>query len=308
VKKDERKVGHIAYVDCFSGASGDMLLGAWLDAGLGFDDLRSDIALLGLSECEITVKRKANHGICGSKFDVHDHGHDRPAHNLSAVRRIIEASTLPEDVVTRSLLVFERLAHAEARVHGVSVDEIHFHELGAVDSLVDIVGFCVALRRMEIDTLYVSPLPVGSGMVRTEHGPLPVPAPATLDLLAEVGAPIIPSQARSELVTPTGAALLSTLGQFTQPAMHVQRVGYGFGTKEFEWPNLLRIWIGEPWQGVGPQSQLGEWTRPQATPEKDAHSHAESHGHKHSHHHPHDHDDATDHSDAAPAHAEDRTN
>ncbi len=286
-------MGHIAYVDCFSGASGDMLLGAWLDAGLSFDDLRSDIALLRLPDCELAVERKVRHGIYGAKFDVHDHGHDRPAHNLPAVRAIIESSSLPDDVIARSMQVFERLARAEARVHGVTVEEIHFHELGAVDSLVDIVGFCVALHRLEIEALYASALPVGSGVVRTEHGPLPVPAPATLALLAEAGAPIIPSAARSELVTPTGAALLGTLAQFAQPAMRVHQVGYGFGTKEFEWPNLLRVWIGEPWQSVGPQPSLAQWPRPQDAHHEHPHSHDRSHDHDHPHHHPHGHQ-ATD--------------
>jgi uncharacterized protein (TIGR00299 family) protein len=286
-----RQVSHIAYVDCFSGASGDMLLGAWLDAGLSFDELQHDVALLGLPNCELTVERKVRHGIYGTKFDVLDRGHDRPAHNLPAVRSIIEGSSLPQIVITRSLQVFERIARAEARVHGVSVEEIHFHELGAVDSLVDIVGFCVALHRLEIEALYASPLPVGSGVVRTEHGPLPVPAPATLALLAEVGAPIIPSPARSELVTPTGAALLGTLAQFVQPAMKVHQVGYGFGTKEFEWPNLLRIWIGEPWQSVSSQPSLTEWPRPQAAPHEQSHSNSHGHDHEHPHHHPHGHHD-----------------
>jgi uncharacterized protein (TIGR00299 family) protein len=281
---------YIAYVDCFSGASGDMLLGAWLDAGLSFEDLKHDIALLGLPDYDLAFERKARHGICGTKFDVHDRGHDRPAHNLSAVRAIIETSSLPDDVITPSLLVFERLARAEAAVHGVSVEEIHFHELGAVDSLVDIVGFCAALRRMEVETLYASPLPTGSGTVHTEHGPLPVPAPATLALLAEAGAPIIPSPARSELVTPTGAALLSALAQFAQPAMRVQRVGYGFGSKEFAWPNLLRIWIGEPWQQASPQSWMAEWPKAEANDEGHSHAHGHAHDHDHPHHHTHDHD------------------
>jgi len=303
------QVTKIAYVDCFSGASGDMLLGAWLDAGLSFEDLKNDLALLRLPDYELSIEHAVRHGIAGCKFDVHDRGHDRPAHNLSAVRGIVEASSLPEPVVSRSLLVFERLARAEAAVHGVSVDEIHFHELGAVDSLVDIVGFCIALHRLEIDALYASPLPVGSGVVRTEHGPLPVPAPATLALLAEAGAPIIPSQARSELVTPTGAALLGTLAQFAQPAIVVRRVGYGFGTKEFEWPNFLRIWVGEPWQrGAGPQSPLGDWPGPSRAAE--GHSSAKDqerhHGHRHDHPHPHQHPQTATHDQAPDCSPEER--
>jgi len=279
----------IAYVDCFSGASGDMLLGAWLDAGLDFEDLKRDIAALGLPDCELVCEQKVSHGIRGYKFDVQDRGHGRPAHNLQAVRAIIEASSLPDEVISRSLRVFERLAHAEAAVHGVPVEDIHFHELGAVDSLVDIVGFCAALGRMQIDALYASALPTGGGVVRTEHGLLPVPAPATLALLAEVGAPIIPSPARSEMVTPTGAALLATLAEFAQPAMKVWRVGYGFGSKEFPWPNLLRIWIGEPWQQARPNEAGPRHEHPHA------HDHDAPHHHEHAHDHPQQHDHGHDH-------------
>ena len=181
-----------------------MLLGAWLDAGLSFDDFQRDIALLGLPDCELAVERKVRHGIYGAKFDVHDHGHDRPAHNLPAVRAIIEASSLPDDVIARSMQVFERLAGAEARVHGVPVEEMRFHELGAVDWFVDIVGFCVALHRLEIEALYASPLPVGSGVVRTEHGPLPVPAPATLALWPRLARPSYPRRPGASSSRPRG--------------------------------------------------------------------------------------------------------
>ncbi|MBC7237498.1 MAG: LarC family nickel insertion protein [Chloroflexi bacterium] len=236
---------NILYVDCFSGASGDMLLGAMIDAGLGVSILEQDLARLGLSDYELRVERRVRQGISGVHVFVHDHGQDRPAHNLSAVRGVIEQSGLPDDVVANSLRVFERLAEAEARIHGSDVEEVHFHEIGAVDSLIDIVGFCVGLHRLEIGAVYASPLPLGYGTVCTEHGELPVPAPATLALLAAAGAPVLPSKANTELVTPTGAALLTTLATFCQPAMRVRRVGYGFGTKELPWPNMLRLWVGE---------------------------------------------------------------
>jgi pyridinium-3,5-bisthiocarboxylic acid mononucleotide nickel chelatase len=285
----------IAYFDCYSGASGDMLLGALLDAGLDLHDLESDLAGLGLSGYELTLTRQVRRGIAGSKLDVTDHGEQRPAHNLHAIEHILEASTLSASVASGSLRVFQRLAEAEAAVHGTTVEEIHFHEVGAVDALVDIVGFCCAIERLGVGALYVSPLPLGSGMVRTEHGLLPVPAPATLALLAAAQAPIVPSHVRAELVTPTGAALLSSLATFGQRPMAVQRVGYGFGTKEFAWPNAVRVWIGEEMETVGVLPQQGPSRDHDPVPDhvhEDAPGHSHAHGHEHEHHSPQGHGDA----------------
>lgn len=290
----------IAYFDCFSGASGDMLLGALLDAGLSFDALREDITRLRLGEVTLTCTRQLRRGISGCKFDVVDEGHDRPARNLSAIKAVLDGSDLAADVLAQSLHVFEHLAAAEARVHGVTVDEVHFHEVGAIDSLVDIVGFCAGIQRLGLEALYVSPLPTGSGVIRTEHGLLPVPAPATLALLASVQAPMVPFDARGELVTPTGAALLTTLASFEQPAMRVQAVGYGFGTKEFPWANALRIWIGEEL----PQPQRAHVARPHV---HQAHGAGHAHGHEHEHIHPHNHaeDEAHTHPHEGHAHPHD---
>jgi hypothetical protein len=276
----------IAYVDCFSGASGDMLLGALLGAGLALHDLEEDIAQLHLGEVRLTLTPQVRQGIAGWKFDVVDEGRERPAHNLGAVRRIIEGSGLPPEVIAASVRVFTRLGEAEAAVHGTTVEEVHFHEVGAVDALVDIVGFCSGVRRLGLEALYASPLPTGMGRVRTEHGLLPVPAPATLALLAAAQAPLLPApaagaewqQAQGELVTPTGAALLTTLAIFQQPPMVVQRVGYGFGSKEFPWPNLLRIWVGEAFAMPAPTS---------APAHEQDHEHAHAHGEAHDHEHAH---------------------
>jgi hypothetical protein len=278
---------HIAYFDCFSGASGDMLLGALLDAGLPFDGLQEDIARLNLGEVKLTCARQVRRGISGSKFDVVDEGHDRPARNLAAVKAVFDASDLPEQVLARSLHVFEHLAEAEAHVHGTTVDAVHFHEVGAIDSLVDIVGFCAGIQRLGIEALYASPLPTGSGVIRTEHGLLPVPAPATLALLASVQAPLVPFDACGELVTPTGAALLVTLATFAQPAMRVSAVGYGFGAKEFPWANALRVWIGE--EIPQPQRPHASHTRgtTQSHELRHAHTHGEAHDHGPEHSHPH---------------------
>lgn len=234
-----------AYFDCFSGASGNMLLGALLDAGLSLEDLTADIARLGLQGFRLHAEQKTSHGIRGTFFAVLDEAQEHPARNLTAVQGIIGKSTLPVAIKEKSIAVFARLARAEARVHGVAVEEIHFHEIGAVDTLVDIVGVVAGLARLGISRVYASPLPTGYSFIQTQHGRLPIPAPATLALLAETDATLIPSPVPAELVTPTGAALLAELATFEQPPLRVRRVGYGFGSKELPWTNMLRVWIGE---------------------------------------------------------------
>lgn len=223
-----------------------MLLGALLDAGLPLDELKADLAALAVSDYDVTLTRRTSHGITGSHFSVVEYAHKQPVRNLAAVREIIEGSKLSARVVASSLRIFERLARAEAKVHGVPVEEVHFHELSAVDSLVDIVGFCCALDRLEIEQVYSSSLPLGNGAIMTQHGLLPVPAPATLELLAEAEAPTRSTEAQGELLTPTGAALITFFATFAIPSMRIQRAGYGFGSKEFPWANMLRVWIGEP--------------------------------------------------------------
>lgn len=269
--------GRIAYFDCFSGASGDMLLGALLDAGLDLEDLKEDLRGLGLEGYELALDHRVSQGISGSQFRVIELDEERPGRSLQEVEQILRRSTLSPTVMAMSLRVFQRLAEAEATVHGISVEEVHFHELGAVDTLVDIVGFCCAVERLGLEALYASPLPLGSGMVKTEHGLLPIPAPATLALLAAVKAPIIPSEARTELVTPTGAAILSTLATFRQPFMTVERVGYGFGSKDLPWANVLRVWIGEPFE-----------PRPGLAHSDGAPGHGQASARDHAHEHPHE--------------------
>lgn len=289
----------IVYLDCYSGASGDMLLGAFLHAGLSLDDLKADLARLELGGYDLTVETRVKGSIVGCKFDVVDLAGEHPARNLGVVRELIEGSDLADRVKARSVGVFTRLAEAEAKVHGTTVDAIHFHEVGAVDAVVDIVGFCCALERLEIEAVYASALPLGSGMVRTEHGLLPVPAPATLELLAAAGVPIAPSDARGELVTPTGAAILGGLARFEQPAMRVLRVGYGFGSKEFPWPNAVRAWIGEeiPSRDVRPTAEPGGQPHHHHDhPHGHEHPHAHGHGHPHVHDHKHSHAHDPEHS------------
>ncbi len=236
----------IAYLDCHSGISGDMFLGSLLDAGLAFEELRDALAALPFSDYQLAYEPFRDKGIGGMRFDVQLAEQKQPTRHLADIRAIIQASTLLPQVQERALAVFQLLAEAEAQVHGTSVDEVHFHEVGAVDAIVDIVGVVWAIERLGITQIYASPLPLSSGHVRTAHGLLPVPAPATLEILRRVSAPWRPTSAEGEMVTPTGAALLASFARFELPALAIERVGYGFGRKQFPWPNCLRVCLGRP--------------------------------------------------------------
>ena len=233
------------FLDLFSGASGDMLLGALLDVGLPLEALQAELEKMGLAGYELAVERQVRRGLSGTRLHVRDVAQAHPARHLHDVRHLIQASALSTHVQATSIAVFERLARVEARIHGIAVGEVHFHEIGAVDSLVDVVGFVAGLERLKVARVFASPVPLGGGTVETEHGLLPVPAPATLALLAEVGAPTRPHPAQTEIVTPTAAALLAELATFEYLPLRVQAVGYGFGQKEFPWANAVRAWLGE---------------------------------------------------------------
>ncbi len=234
----------IAYFNCFAGASGDMILGSLLDAGLDFDQLKSGLAKLPFSGYKLTSTPVVKKGISGTKFDVlipHEH-HHRGLHDIF---RIIEESNLSEKIKSGSKAIFKRLGEAEAKIHKKSVDEIHFHEVGAVDAIIDIVGAAIGFDLLGIQKIYASPLHVGSGTVECAHGTLPVPAPATAELLK--GIPVYAKDVEGELVTPTGAAILSTLCERfgDMPPMTLQQTGYGAGGHDFEIPNVLRVMLGE---------------------------------------------------------------
>jgi uncharacterized protein (TIGR00299 family) protein len=242
----------IIYFDCFSGISGDMALGALLDAGLTLDDLRAELAKLNVEGWRIDAERGMRAYLAGTRALVH--APEQPTHrHLSDVRTIIENSALAPRVKAQSLDVFTRLAEAEGQVHGMSPDQVHFHEVGALDAIVDIVGVVAGLNLLGIEAVYASALPLGSGWVRAAHGMLPVPAPATLNLLAAAGAPIMADETPFELVTPTGAALLAALATFRRPAMRLERVGYGLGGRDLERPNALRVWVGTTDRETGGQ-------------------------------------------------------
>ncbi len=236
----------LAYLDCFSGMSGDMLLGALLDAGLSFERLQAGLAGLHLEGYRLALEPYADKGIRGQRFSVQVTATPQPERHLHEIREIITASQLPQAVQQRALAIFQALGEAEAHVHGVSLEQVHFHEVGAVDALVDIVGAAIGLHELGVEQLYASPLPLTTGQVQTAHGLLPVPAPATLELLRRVGAPWTPRAAEGELVTPTAAAILATQARFVTPAMVIRQVGYGFGRKQLPWANCLRLCLGEP--------------------------------------------------------------
>ncbi len=243
----------VAYFDCFAGASGDMLLGSLLDAGLPLAELRAALGGLPIHGYEIVAAPDERQSIHGTRVTVpYDEAH-QPHRHLPDILAVIEAGGLPAPVTERAAAVFRRLARAEAHVHGTTPEEVHFHEVGAIDSIVDIVGVVAGLHLLGIEAVYASALPLGGGTVEVAHGTLPVPAPATLEVLAEARVPTRPHPAQVELLTPTGAALLAELARFEQPSMAVQRAGYGFGTRRVPPLNAVRVWLGElvrpaPWQ------------------------------------------------------------
>jgi hypothetical protein len=240
-----------AYLDCFSGVSGDMLLGALLDAGVPESSLRESLAALPLHGYALLVNRRVVHGFAATQVTVeethHEHHDHHHAHrNLAEITALLGHASLPPSIRDRAIAVFTRLAEAEAGVHGTTVEQIHFHEVGAVDAIVDIVGTVAGLEYLRIDQLICSPLPMTGGWVHCAHGEIPLPSPAVCRLLA--GVPVYGENLREELVTPTGAALVRELarGFGPMPPMQLERTGYGAGSRQRAdgRPNLLRLMLG----------------------------------------------------------------
>ncbi|MDD2485846.1 MAG: nickel pincer cofactor biosynthesis protein LarC [bacterium] len=235
----------IAYFDAFAGISGDMTLGALLDAGLSMEYLQSELSRLDLHGYTLSAKRVTASGISATKVNIemdtklHHHRH------LNDILSMIAGSGLPDKVISMSTAIFNRLAKAEAEVHGTLPEKVHFHEVGAVDSILDITGSCIGLYSLGIEELVVSPLPLGRGFVECTHGIIPLPAPATVKLLE--GLPTYAFPEEGETVTPTGAAIVAALCRSAgpMPAMNSRTIGYGAGTITRRIPNLLRIFIGE---------------------------------------------------------------
>jgi uncharacterized protein (TIGR00299 family) protein len=267
----------ILYFDCFSGAAGDMILGALIDAGLPLDELRSALGSLAIEPGAVWTERVNRAGVSATKFNVrgeallpdhahdhegahshapgrHDHrqahGDDLPHHrvhrSLKEIRVLIDGSALSSAGKDRAKHLFSRLGEAEALIHGSSMETVHLHEVGALDSIIDIVGTVHALEALGADRIVSSPLNVGSGTIRSAHGLYPVPAPATTRLLE--GAPIYAGTQKAELVTPTGALLITSYAQEfgVMPAMRLRRAGYGAGSRDFaDTPNVLRVLVGD---------------------------------------------------------------
>ena len=234
----------IAYFDAFSGISGDMVIGALLDLGVSLDLLKAAFAKLPLDGYTLHQSERVQSGIRAVKFDVEvtTKQHERSFHSIA---EMLNASTLSMVVKTTTLKIFTRLAEAEAHVHNTAVEDVHFHEVGAVDSILDIVGAAVGFEALGIQAQYTSPLPMGSGFVSSRHGTLPVPGPATAELVK--GLSVRFEDGQSELVTPTGAAILAALAQPQPPAFSITQVGYGAGERTLpDRPNVLRVCLGHP--------------------------------------------------------------
>ncbi len=251
----------VGYLDCSTGVSGDKLLGALLDAGsirgdFTSDDLRALVATLA-PEARVEVERVLSCGVSAVGVRVSAEGEAAHRHWSDIRALLTDVVGLPEPARLSALRTFETLAIAEAAVHGVSPDEVHFHEVGATDSIVDIVGACAGYHALGIDRMVLSSIAVGSGTVETSHGTLPVPAPATAALL--VGLEIVAGPSAGELTTPTGAALAVSLGSGVgpMPAMRVDRIGYGAGTRDIGSPNVCRLMLGESSAATSEDDTLG---------------------------------------------------
>ncbi len=264
----------ILYFDCLSGIAGDMTIGALLDLGVKQNELMSELKKLNLKDYSIKVNKGQKNGITGTDFKVimkhnhthehnhhkhnyshsnkhdHAHSHDDNNHhhkhhhehrNISDIEKIINDSKLNENVKQLSKKIFTYVAEAEAKIHNKSIDEVHFHEVGAIDSIIDIVGTAICIDKLNVDKIYSSPLHVGTGFVKCAHGKIPVPAPATMEILK--GIEIYSKGIRNELVTPTGAAIIKALADdfIPMPQAAIEKIGYGLGDKDLEITNVLRI-------------------------------------------------------------------
>lgn len=237
----------VAYFDCFAGASGDMMLGALVDGGWAFDDLKATLAKIPLDGYTIGAD-EVRKGLLRAlqiriEIDTREHTIER---NLQDIMRLLDAGSLDDDVIAQSRSLFQRLAEVEGRMHGIPPDEVHFHEVGAVDSILDVVGVVAGLKALGIERIVCSPVNIGGGLpIQTRHGWWPIPGPATLDLMKDK--PVYAKEDMGETLTPTGALLLSALADAFGPipAMCIERIGYGAGQRDTAIPNVLRLVIGE---------------------------------------------------------------
>lgn len=238
----------VLYFDCFSGISGDMIIGSLLDLGLDFKYLEKELKKLKLQDCEIEAKKIVKSGVSATKFNViekrdkNSHHHER---NITEINSIISKSKLNNEIKNTIKKIFYKIAAAEAKVHKTSINKVHFHEIGAIDTIIDVAGAVIGFNKLGIEKIYCSKLNTGTGFVEFSHGKFPVPAPATAEMLK--GFPIYHNNIRFELVTPTGAAIITTLAENfgEMPAMKLEKIGYGAGTKDLQQPNVLRAFYGK---------------------------------------------------------------
>lgn len=235
-----------AYFDCFSGISGDMLIGALLDLGLDINFLKKELEKLNLKGYNIEFKKIVKNGISAIKFDVvENHKHHHEERSLKEINKIIGNSKLDNETKNTIKKIFLKIGAAEAKIHNKPVDKIHFHEIGAIDTIIDVTGAVIGFKKLGIGRIYCSKLNVGTGFVEFSHGKWPVPAPATAEILKDI--PIYHNNIEAELVTPTGAAIITTLSsEFGEmPAMKVEKIGYGAGSRDLKQPNVLRVFLGK---------------------------------------------------------------
>ncbi|MDO5409805.1 MAG: nickel pincer cofactor biosynthesis protein LarC [Lachnospiraceae bacterium] len=236
----------ILYCDCFSGVSGDMFLGAFLDAGIDGDYLKKELDKLHVEGFHLEIHKGKKHGISGTNCKVVLEKHEHKHRHFSDIKKIVEESELADEVKNTALLIFKKVAEAEGKVHGIAMEEVHFHEVGAIDSIVDIVGAAICFHAAAPDKIYTSAVNVGQGVVKCAHGLMPVPAPATAEISAASGIPLYSRYADGETATPTGMAILSTFAEYAEefPLMQVDSIGYGFGEKDYTMLNGLRLFVG----------------------------------------------------------------
>ena len=234
----------VAYFDCFSGIAGDMILGALIDAGLDVSVLKKELQKLDLTGYRIKTQKISYNHISGTDVNIEiKKGHNH--RSLSDIKNLIKNSELDKKIKLQSINIFQRLGEAESKVHNIPIEKVHFHEVGAVDAIIDIAGSVIGINALDITEVYCSPLPMGKGFVKCSHGILPIPAPATVELVK--GKPIYSDGRKQELVTPTGAAIITTVADKfgNMPLMKINKIGYGSGKIKSDYPNLLRVFLGE---------------------------------------------------------------
>lgn len=238
----------IVVFDPFSGASGDMILGALIDVGAPLVAIQDAVARLGIEGVRISTEPASAGAVRGTRVQIAQLS-PQPSRDWRGIRSLLQDSSLPPAVRDAALAVFTTLAEAEALAHNEPVEQVHFHEVGAVDAIADVVGACAALAALGAEQIVSHPVAVGAGWVRADHGLMPVPAPATANIIAAHAIPLraypVGQEPPGELFTPTGAALLGALAEWQIPGFVPQHVGHGFGTKQLPWPNALRVWVGE---------------------------------------------------------------